>query len=662
MMTACTVISVYAWKPVFVGHRGCLKGVSNTAEAYRNGVDVYGYKGLECDVRVTSDGEYVILHDETTASLGGNLTVTSSTLAQLKAEALTQTRSGITYTGTICTVSEYLDICKEKNAFPLIELKWTTGINNSDMSKFAGLMDLVESKGLKDKAIFLTSMKSSIEYIRTNYPTVTCQFLTGQYWANHFDWCLQWQVNPSIQAGYFDIQTTKKFHDAGLQVAVWTVDDQANYKKYGDMGVYMMTCNYLSTTAAADLADIDWNTIPENVDPLEVVTETLWRKCAADNTLPANFPKGGETYGSAQQAAYYDGVFYVNDYTEKKLLSITKDGLVDNNYTGTSSHGVAVDDAGNLILRNDGYLVSTIPSELILYKKGEKTAHNLTFGLKHVAQANFIFATGDVFSEEGGYVYMYPNTFKYVDALKIVNGAIVDTITSNELSTAASTAGMVYPIGNDPTNFLYQVRNAGFYLYKGGVNKGDYLTGSASTTAPARNSSLGGAYFILDGHEILIHPSGTNYNGGITVKDMSANGANLATFAALGSAAYTGNPSTGCFLKAEQADEYTYYVYEYCMGNGIAAYKIAVNNTSTKIAQTEKTKVSTLFPVQTDNLVTVESYEPISSVQVYNLTGTKILHLNDVNDYRTQIDLSRFKSGMYHVQVNNQPALRVIKK
>ena len=143
---------------------------------------------------------------------------------------------------------------------------------------------------------------------------------------------------------------------------------------------------------------------------------------------------------------------------------------------------------------------------------------------------------------------------------------------------------------------------------------------------------------------------------------MSANGANLATFAALGSAAYTGNPSTGCFLKAEQADEYTYYVYEYCMGNGIAAYKIAVNNTSTKIAQTEKTKVSTLFPVQTDNLVTVESYEPISSVQVYNLTGTKILHLNDVNDYRTQIDLSRFKSGMYHVQVNNQPALRVIKK
>ena len=125
----CMAINAYAWKPVFVGHRGSYKGVANTEEAYRNGVDHYGYSGLECDVRVTSDKEYVILHDETTNSLGGNLNVATSTLAELKAETLKQTRGGIAYTGKICTVAEYLDICVEKNAFPMIELKWTTGIN-----------------------------------------------------------------------------------------------------------------------------------------------------------------------------------------------------------------------------------------------------------------------------------------------------------------------------------------------------------------------------------------------------------------------------------------------------------------------------------------------------------------------------------------------------
>jgi len=655
-------VSVYAWKPVFVGHRGSYKGVSNTVEAYRNGVDFYGYQGLECDVRVTSDGEYVIMHDETTTSLGGNLTVATSTLAQLKAETLTQTRGGVTYTGKICTVGEYLDICNEKNVFPLIELKWTTGINSNDMSKFAGLMNLVVSKGLESKAIFLTSMKPSIEHIRTNYPAVTCQFLTGEFWANHFDWCVQWQVNPSIQSGYFDIQTVKKFHDVGLQVAVWTVNDMANYEKYGKMGVFMMTCDYLTTASASDLADINWEDIPANVEPLEITTEILWRKCAADNTLPTNFPVGTGTYASAQQAAYYDGVFYTNNYSTKKLLTITKDGLIENTYTGTPSHGVAVDDAGNLILRNDGYTSSTVPSKLVLYKKGETTPRNLTFELNHAAQANFIFASGDIFSEEGGYVYMYPNTFKYVDALKIANGTITETISSKELSIESTTAGMVYPVGNNPDNFIYQVRNYGFYRYKAGENKGDFLTGSSSTTAPARNSSVGGAFFILDGHEILVHPSGTNYNGGLSVKDMSANGANLATFEPLGVAAYAGNPSTGCFVKAEQADEQSYILYVYCMGNGIAAYKISLKNPTTNIIPQTKENRSLLYPVQTNSTVTVKSYEPMISIRLYNLTGMELLRLNGNNHLQTQIDLSRFKAGIYFLRINNQPALRIIKR
>ena len=141
-------VDAWAWKPLFVGHRGCNIGVENTAEAYRNGVDIYGYDGLECDVRVTKDGFYVISHDETTNRVGGNLTVADATLAELQAEQYTQTRGGVTYTGHICTVAEYLAICVEKGVFPVIELKWTTGINNNDMSNFDGLAHLVIDQGL----------------------------------------------------------------------------------------------------------------------------------------------------------------------------------------------------------------------------------------------------------------------------------------------------------------------------------------------------------------------------------------------------------------------------------------------------------------------------------------------------------------------------------
>ena len=46
----------------------------------------------------------------------------------------------------------------------------------------------------------------------------------------------------------------------GLNVAMWTVDSKANYLKYGNMGVYMMTCNSLKPSEMPDLEDIDWGT------------------------------------------------------------------------------------------------------------------------------------------------------------------------------------------------------------------------------------------------------------------------------------------------------------------------------------------------------------------------------------------------------------------
>ena len=253
-------LDAWAWKPLFVGHRGCNIGVENTAEAFRNGVDVYGYDGLECDVRVTKDGFYVISHDETTNRLGGNLTVADATLAELQAEQYTQSRGGVTYTGHICTVAEYMAICVEKGVFPVIELKWTTGINNNDMSNFDGLAHLVIDQGLTDKVIFLTSMKKSQEYIATHYPQFTRQWLCNANWEGNEQWCKYYGLNPSISVGNFDATTVKTFHKMGLNVAMWTVDTKANYLKYGNMGVYMMTCNSLKPSEMPELEDIDWGT------------------------------------------------------------------------------------------------------------------------------------------------------------------------------------------------------------------------------------------------------------------------------------------------------------------------------------------------------------------------------------------------------------------
>ena len=579
---AC-VLCAWAWKPIFIGHRGSYMGVMNTAEAYTNGVDHYGYQGLECDVRVTADGYYVISHDETTNAVGGNLTVASSTLAQLQAETYTQTRGGVTYTGHICTVAEYLDICIEKNVIPVVELKWTTGINNNDMSKFPGLAALIEEKGLTNKAIILTSMRNSLEYVRTNFPALKCQFLCNSNWATHFDWIVQWGLMPSIQAGCLDKYTVKKFHDKGLEVAVWTVNSLANYKLYGEMGVAMITCDYLMPSEMPELEDIDWSSIVEPQEPLEVVVDTIFSYTREKGNLPVNFPSGladdASPYKSAQQAAISkDGLFYANNYTTSTLVILKPNGTISE-AQGTSSHGICFDTAGNLIQRNDG--IPKNPCSILIYPGGDinATPVNVEFELDEEGQTNFISAIGDVMSEEGGYVYHYQNGRSYVSLVKIANGEFQGTETTDAVSFAGSTAGVIYPIDNDPYHFVYQVRNQGYNLFNGS-DKGKYITGSLNTTPPNSNSSVGGAYFMLDGHEMFLYTSGSNYNGGFTIADMSANAAAVATIPPMGSGGYSANPSVGSFFSVVPVDRQCVTVYEYTMGNGYAAYKVHTSDYS----------------------------------------------------------------------------------
>ena len=558
-------------------------GVMNTAEAYTNGVDHYGYQGLECDVRVTADGYYVISHDETTNAVGGNLTVASSTLAQLQAETYTQTRGGVTYTGHICTVAEYLDICIEKNVIPVVELKWTTGINNNDMSKFPGLAALIEEKGLTNKAIILTSMRNSLEYVRTNFPALKCQFLCNSNWATHFDWIVQWGLMPSIQAGCLDKYTVKKFHDKGLEVAVWTVNSLANYKLYGEMGVAMITCDYLMPSEMPELEDIDWSSIVEPQEPLEVVVDTIFSYTREKGNLPVNFPSGladdASPYKSAQQAAISkDGLFYANNYTTSTLVILKPNGTISE-APGTSSHGICFDTAGNLIQRNDG--IPKNPCSILIYPGGDinATPVDVEFELDEEGQTNFISAIGDVMSEEGGYVYHYQNGRSYVSLVKIANGEFQGTETTDAVSFAGSTAGVIYPIDNDPYHFVYQVRNQGYNLFNGS-DKGKYITGSLNTTPPNSNSSVGGAYFMLDGHEMFLYTSGSNYNGGFTIADMSANAAAVATIPPMGSGGYSANPSVGSFFSVVPVDRQCVTVYEYTMGNGYAAYKVHTSDYS----------------------------------------------------------------------------------
>lgn len=296
----------------------------------------------------------------------------------------------------------------------------------------------------------------------------------------------------------------------------------------------------------------------------------IFNKAASSIT---NFPKTSNTnYGKvAYQAGYSNGAFYASDWGYTRLYKITETTSTNNWQTGITNlrAGCCSDEAGNLIMNVSPS--NTQPTKLTIYKDGDKTQSCSISFTSLGGQNNLISAKGNVIGGTG-YVYFFPAGSSAVKIIEISQGEYVKTHTISNLSiTAPDGGGYVVPI-EGTTRFLYQDRSKGYYLYDGS-NKGLYMSATSDDNPPALNKTFGGAVFKLGSTEYFVHPSGTNYNGGWTIRILS-NKTVLWSQTRLASGGSTANGSCGQFYTLQPVDNNTVKLYEYVLGNGIAAWTL----------------------------------------------------------------------------------------
>ena len=182
---ACQYAKPFAFSEVegyqdvkLVAHRGAaVEAPENTLPALEKAA-AKGYGYAEFDVRATSDGVWVLSHDDSLKRMTGfRGKVESLTLAEVQAHPLTKGANIKDYPDLVTpTLEEALKLCKEKKLIPFVEIK----TKPEGAVPYKTIVDLLAQYALIKEACIISFEYGALEQVRAYNATVKLQLLTKE--------------------------------------------------------------------------------------------------------------------------------------------------------------------------------------------------------------------------------------------------------------------------------------------------------------------------------------------------------------------------------------------------------------------------------------------------------------------------------------------------
>ncbi|MDD3186090.1 MAG: glycerophosphodiester phosphodiesterase family protein [Anaerostipes sp.] len=254
---------IYSTSTKFIAHRGLSAyAPENTIKAYEL-AGAAGFWGAETDVRRTSDGHFILLHDETfKRTCGVDKKPENMTLEEVKELKI---KSGNGYSKyknyasatTVPTLEEYLNTCKKYNMVPVIEIKME--YTNDGTQTYDQMQEMVKGDMQKlhdtTKSIMGTSQYKYIAYdletlIQLNgvvkaekLPNVTMEHVVSYTSTGYISFYKNRDIGLDCKYNNLSTSLLKQFKSSGVATNVWTIDDAADVWTYINAGVDNITTN-----------------------------------------------------------------------------------------------------------------------------------------------------------------------------------------------------------------------------------------------------------------------------------------------------------------------------------------------------------------------------------------------------------------------------------
>ena len=236
-------------KTNMIAHRGVSKLERENTCASFIAAGNRSYYGIETDILVTGDGNFVAMHDDTAerVTLGAcKADITRSTLEEVQSIRLPDLDGSFARSDIrIPTLADYVSICKKYGKICILEVK-----NTFKKDDLARMIEEIRKLEYLENVIFISIEYENCVNLREMLPDAQIQYLTRQRMDDTvLDMITSIGIDAGIDIDYSNPARNKEridlLHRHGIKVNVCVCDDPELARDIIDMGADYLTTNIL---------------------------------------------------------------------------------------------------------------------------------------------------------------------------------------------------------------------------------------------------------------------------------------------------------------------------------------------------------------------------------------------------------------------------------
>ena len=231
--------------PLIIGHRGASAvAPENTMAAFREAIAA-GADGIEFDVRLARDGVPVVIHDSTLRRTGG----LNKRVAELSSEEISKIDVGSWLAPrfaneTVPSLRELFTLFQSNNASLYLEMKCDSPAEYRPLAEACCRM--IEEHGFKERVVVECFQLAALEVLKEIDSQIKTAALFDRVFTDQSVITRANEIGAMAVALHHRLARkalVEKSKQAGLHVAVWTVDDPIWIERAREIGIDALITN-----------------------------------------------------------------------------------------------------------------------------------------------------------------------------------------------------------------------------------------------------------------------------------------------------------------------------------------------------------------------------------------------------------------------------------